>query len=189
MNQEKWPRVTHLLTSAILVGLGVFALGVPLHYLFEAVGGAAAAGLIGPVNESAWEHFKLFYWPLIVLGLVEYPLVHKAIASYFLPKFLSMLTAFVTMALCYYVPTALFGGSLFISIASFGAALVGAQTVFFLAASRRPSRNSELLGVLAIIALGLVFELWTFFPPHLVPWLDARGGFYGLPGLTPSPLP
>ena len=57
MKNEKWPGVKRLLASTILVGLGVFLLGVPLHYLFEAVGSVAASGLIGPVNESAWEHF------------------------------------------------------------------------------------------------------------------------------------
>jgi hypothetical protein len=168
-----------LLTSAVLVGLGIFLLGVPLHYLFDAVGRIPAAGLIGPVNESAWEHFKLFYWPLVLLGFVEFPVLRTRAASYFLPKFLSMLTAFALMAAFYYLPAALFGGSLVISIGAFAVGVLGAQTVFSVLASGRPKGNSEVVGAVAIFVLGLLFDLWTFLPPHLLPWLDVQGGFYG----------
>jgi len=144
------------------------------------VGRVATAGLIGPVNESAWEHFKLFFWPLVLLGLVEFPLIRKVSATYFLPKFLSMLTAFAVMAAFYYIPRALFGGSLLISIGSFALGVLGAQAVFFVLASRPSRGNSEWWGIAGIVVLGLLFELWTFLPPPLIPWLDVQGGFYGL---------
>jgi len=163
-----------------LVGLGVMIVGVPLHYLYDATGKFWASGLIGPVNESAWEHFKLFYWPMVILGFFEYPFMRRRFASYFMPKFVSMLTAFVAMTFFYYIPRALFGSSLLISIGSFALSAVAAQIVFFLMARRTGIKKSETTGILLIIILGVMFISFTFAPPHLIPWLDMKGGFYGI---------
>jgi len=168
-----------LILDAIIVGVAVNILGVPLHYLYDTTG-FWAAGLIGPVNESAWEHFKLFYWPMVLLGCAEYPLVRRRFPSYFLPKFVSMLTAFAAMSFFYYVPRALFGSSLLISIGSFSLGVVAAQFVFCGMARRPAKKGSETTGFFLIVLLGVLFMAFTFVPPHLLPWLDLKGKFYGI---------
>jgi len=164
----------------LIMGFGVMLVGVPLHYLYDVTGKLWASGLIGPVNESAWEHFKLFYWPMIFLGLLEYPLMKRHFQSYFLPKFVSMLTAFATMSFFYYIPRALFGSSLLISIGSFALGVVAAQFAFFHISRRQRGGKAETIGFCLIILLGALFIGFTFAPPHLLPWLDLKGGFYGI---------
>jgi hypothetical protein len=167
-------------TMEILVGIGVILIGTPLHYLFEAAGRLPLAGFFGPVNESAWEHFKLFYWPLLLLSLVEYPFARKKVGSFFLPKFASMIAAFAGMSLFFYVPRALFGGSLFLSIGSFAVGVLLAQLCSVLLSRRPSSSRGEVLGIALIVLLGLAFILLTFFPPHALPWLDLKAGIYGI---------
>jgi len=172
-------QTTIMILDAVIVGIAVNVLGVPLHYLYDTTG-MVAAGLIGPVNESTWEHFKLFFWPLIFVACVEYPLMRRRLPSYFLPKFVSMPTAFAAMSFFYYVPRALFGSSLLISIGSFTLGVVAAQFVFCRMARRPPVKGSEALGIFLIVLLGVLFIAFTFMPPHLLPWLDIKGEFFGI---------
>jgi hypothetical protein len=163
-----------------LIGIGVVLLGTPLHYLYEAVGKAPIAGLLGPVNESAWEHLKLFYWPMLALSLIARRAAASKTTSYWLATLGAMIVAFAGMNVFYYLPRAIFGSSLFISIASFLMSVIVAVLCAILLARRQGNPGSERLCLLVIAALGLAFIAFTFFPPHLLPWLDMKAGGYGI---------
>lgn len=163
-----------------LVGIGVILFGTPLHYLYGAAGKAALAGLLGPVNESAWEHLKLFYWPMLGLSLIARRAAASKTSSYWLATLGAMLAAFVGMNFFYYAPRALFGASLFISIASFFMGVIMAILASILLARRQGSPRSERASVIVIAALGAAFIALTFIPPRLLPWLDPVTGGYGL---------
>ena len=46
-----------------------------LHFVYELSGFNWFAALFGSVNESTWEHLKLFFWPGLVCALVEHAFV------------------------------------------------------------------------------------------------------------------
>ncbi|MBQ3090228.1 MAG: hypothetical protein IJD21_06710 [Oscillospiraceae bacterium] len=52
-----------LLASAVTV-----VLGIGLHFLFD-VWPSILTEFIAPVNESLWEHIKIFFWPYLIVGL------------------------------------------------------------------------------------------------------------------------
>lgn len=49
-------------------GIAVLA-GTGLHFLYD-VCPAPLVGLFAPVNESVWEHLKLFFWPTLAAAFV-----------------------------------------------------------------------------------------------------------------------
>ncbi len=56
-------------THFILRYLFVALLGVLLHFVYEWSGKNLIVGLFSPINESVWEHLKLFFFPMLLLTL------------------------------------------------------------------------------------------------------------------------
>lgn len=55
----------------LVIGLAaVVALGFIMHFVYRWSGNALLVGLFAPVNESAWEHMKLVYLPMIILSVI-----------------------------------------------------------------------------------------------------------------------
>ena len=50
----------------------VSLLGVLLHFTYDWSGKNPFVGLFSSVNESAWEHLKLFFFPMLLLTLFEF---------------------------------------------------------------------------------------------------------------------
>ena len=44
--------------------------GTLLHFLYEWTGGQRIIGLFSPVNESIWEHMKLFFFPMLLFTVI-----------------------------------------------------------------------------------------------------------------------
>ena len=54
------------------MGFGIAVLGgTLLHFLYDWTGGSALAAVFSAVNESAWEHMKLFFVPTFIYALVQ----------------------------------------------------------------------------------------------------------------------
>lgn len=51
----------------ILAAAVAIAGGAALHFLYGALPNPLTA-LVSPVNESAWEHLKLLFWPMLLTG-------------------------------------------------------------------------------------------------------------------------
>ena len=51
-------------------GIAVLA-GTGLHFLYD-VCPVPLVGLFAPVNESVWEHLKLFFWPCLLYTSSDY---------------------------------------------------------------------------------------------------------------------
>jgi hypothetical protein len=155
-------------------------IGTPLHYLFDAAGGAALLAPFAPVNESAWEHYKLAFWPLLVLALALRPLAGARAPSYWFAEALGLVAAIAGMTLFYYVPRALFGSSLAISIGSFVAAVAVSRLVWAALASRPAAARREGWSLAIIAVLAAAFILFSFLPPRAWLWLDVKAGAFGL---------
>ena len=54
--------------------IGIFviiALGILWHFLYELTNKNIIVGLIAPINESVWEHWKLGIYPILIYSAVE----------------------------------------------------------------------------------------------------------------------
>ncbi len=48
----------------------VSVFGTLLHFLYEWTGDNRIIGLFSPVNESIWEHMKLFFFPMLLFTII-----------------------------------------------------------------------------------------------------------------------
>ncbi len=69
--------------------LFIIFVGSSLHFLFALSGSWRAIAWLAAVNESAWEHLKMAFWPTLLWALLEYAFLQVvifALATYFPPR-------------------------------------------------------------------------------------------------------
>ena len=162
----------------------IVVLGSLLHFVFEWSGGALPGAWFAAVNESVWEHLKLGFWPALIYAALEYSRFGKSVKNFFFAKTLGIYLIPITIVALYYAYTAILGhGSLEVDIAIFVVAVIVGQLVSYklLTASPLPGRLNRFAPI-AVVVLGILFVLFTFYPPHLHLFWDSSTGGYGIVG-------
>jgi hypothetical protein len=162
----------------------IVVLGSVLHFAFEWSGRAIAIAPIAAVNESVWEHLKLGFWPALIYAALEYSRFGKSANNFSSAKTTGIYLIPITIVVLYYAYTAILGhGLLEVDIAIFVVAVVVGQLVSYklLIASPLPARLNRFAPI-ALAVLGILFVLFTFYPPQLSPFRDPVTGGYGIVG-------
>lgn len=162
-----------------------------LHFVHELSGFNTVAAAFGSVNESTWEHLKLFFWPGLVFALVQYRWVKSYAKNYWLAKAAGLITTPIVVVASFYLYLAVAipvfsGGNIVFDIGTgaLGVFVGGAVSYRILIGESRPCRFEPTLPVLAIVGLAAAFVLLTYFPIRIFLFEDFRGyesrGQYGI---------
>ena len=166
-----------------LIGIVIIIfLGSALHFTFALSGNQPVVGAFSAVNESIWEHLKLAFWPALLLTVIEYPLLRKAVNNFFIAKAIGVYLMVTIIPLVFYFYTAFRGKSIFvIDISSFVVAVtIGQLLSYKLLTYRQLTRNLNKIAFAAIIVLAIAFILFTYYPPQLQIFKDSLTGKYGI---------
>jgi hypothetical protein len=160
----------------------VFLLGALLHFVFEWSGESRIVGLFASVNESVWEHFKQGFWPMCLYAAIEYRFLRGRISNFLTAKAVAVYIIPIITGLVFYGYTAIIGEEiLIVDILIFLVAIVvGQLTSYKIMITVKLPKYTNVVSLIFIIILALILMLFTFYPPHLPIFLDARG-FYGIP--------
>lgn len=168
---------------ALIGFLFTAAAGTALHFLWAWTGDNRIAAAFCAVNESVWEHMKLLFLPAFLFSMVE--LWFQDAPNFLAARGISLLMGTALIPAAYYTYTGIVGFHvLWADIAVF---LLAAAAVFGLdLCLRRMGRFTsgwqQAAGLAALWAVGLLFVLWTYRPPHLPLFYDAAAGIWGIPG-------
>lgn len=159
----------------------IILLGGALHFAFELSGENPIVASFSSVNESVWEHLKLAYFPSILFLLIKYPFLRSIANNFVWAKTVGVYLMVGVIPLIFYSYTAFTGTSIFaIDIASFIIAVVVGQLVSYrLLVTRQRKKVWDWIALVFLIVLEVMFVLFTFYPPHLVPFRDPVSGSYG----------
>ena len=166
----------------IFGALFIIILGSLLHFVFEWTGYWAPIGSVAAVNESVWEHLKLAYWPLVFYSLIEYRYIKDKANNLFIAKALAAFTIPALTVVFFYSYTTLFGiESLAADIISFFIFIIIGQYISYRIMTAAPiSDQFSAIGLIFIITMGVIFILFTYFPPLLPIFQDGETGVYGI---------
>lgn len=73
-----------------------------LHFAFELSGFTEQVAVIASVNESTFEHLKLFFWPALLFALVEHAYMKQRCNNYWWGKGLAMLATPIGIIVSFY---------------------------------------------------------------------------------------
>ena len=155
--------------------------GTLLHFLYDWSGQSILLAPFSGVNESTWEHMKLLYWPLLLFSLLQYPFFRES-RSFWWVKLWGSLLGLGLIPVLFYTYNGAFGKSPdWLNIAIF----YMAAGAFFLLEWRLLRKSSvscpgQPIAFTILCLLGVLFVLFTFYPPQIPLFADPRTGGYGI---------
>ncbi|MBM4408142.1 MAG: hypothetical protein FJ038_05995 [Chloroflexi bacterium] len=140
----------------------------------------------GSVNESTWEHLKLFYWPGVAMAAVQHAYLRHRVNNFWLAKGVSLLAIALGVSLSFYtylgIVIPIEGKGSFLgtfATAVFGVGL-GQCLSYRLLVGRPRGAWTRTAGIALIVALGAAFVVFTFAPPRI--FLFENFAFYRYSG-------
>ena len=161
--------------------LFVSAGGTLLHFVYEWCGKSTVAGLFSAVNESTWEHMKLFYFPWLVFAVFEAVLFKGKYVRFWCVKLCGILSGLLTIPVIYYTYNGTFGRSpdWFNITIFFIATAVAFFVEYRLIRSNKRCPLADKIALPLIILLGVAFMVLTFSPPQIPLFQDPVTKSYG----------
>ena len=173
-----------LIRKRELIGIAVISsLGALLHFAFEWSGELQPVAAFAAVNESVFEHLKLTYWPALFYAAVEYRPLKKLVNNFIIGKTAGLYVMPATITGLFYLYTTITGGhNLIADIMIFiGAIALGQLASYRILTRERLSPRIHRAALGGLISLGVIYAVFTFYPPHLPIFMDPVTGSYGIP--------
>ena len=147
--------------------------GALLHFAFELSDYWTPMALIAAVNESIWEHLKMYFWPGFAFALVQYTYSRDYSNNYWLGKAAALALTPIIILACYesyigYAEAVDITPSLttMLVIMFIGVGL-GQLASYFILAAPPMSRAVLRAAPATFAALLFMFGTFTYFPPRL----------------------
>lgn len=145
----------------------VFALAAFWHFLYELVP-IPIVGAISPINESPWEHVKLFFVPAILYYIVLYFIAGKNYPNFIFAHSIALLIMPVFMLIFYYLYESRVDETIVLDmINSLLTVAFGAAVGYRLTTSNADysSAGYKVAAVVIVLAMLITYVVFTFNPP------------------------
>ena len=165
----------------ILNSIFIFILASISHFIYE-IWTNSFTSIFFPVNESIWEHMKLFFTPyllnLLLLNIFnkKFSLVyHNLIFSYLISSIFSIFLYLLIYLPIYNVwtPNAFFNITLMIIV-------IIISQIFLIYLIKKDSRNSTIFPIFLIIIIYTIFGYLTYKPIRNYIFYDFNSNKYGI---------
>lgn len=160
---------------------GIFALSVLFHFLYKWLPNPLFA-IFFPVNESIWEHMKLFFSATLVWSIVDYYLIKKNNIFYENYSFQMFFTAFIAIPvyLLLFIPLrSIFGESMVLSIGLMFLVYIFIEWISYKLLTYK-NLGLNKLSIPLIIIVYIIFIYLTYNPIHNCLFYDKTENKYGI---------
>lgn len=175
----------------IFGGAVVFAIASLLHFIYDLTGESILGALFGAVNESVWEHLKVFAIAYISWAIIELLWAKPPLRKFVWGKALGLYFLCISIAVFFYLYTPLVGKPILIldilaSLCfSFLAHFVSYKVTLF-----KENRGQNFYTGIMMIFLALIMILsFTYYPPKTPLFKDNSTGLYGIVSSSPKSIP
>ena len=158
-----------------------FLLCFPLHFLYDKFPNLITS-IISPVNESIWEHMKLLFTSIIVIGIIEkiYYIIKKKENNNLL--FINFISALISIPIfliiffpIYYIIGENFVITIIIMLISIAISVIIPS--YFLHIS---NLSLDKITIIFILIIYIIFGYLTYNPPQIDLFYDTNSSTYGI---------
>ena len=167
---------SELIGAAVIYGIATL-----LHFVYPLSGGALSI-LFGSVNESVWEHVKIFAAGYTAWAVLELLWIKAPFKKYFVAKVFSLYLMSLMMIVFYYVYPQIFGESIvWVDILSSLVFVCLAQVFSYrLTLTEKDTKGYFHEAAMLLMLYFLMFVSFTIFPPKMPLFRDPVSGGYGI---------
>ena len=177
IKQEKLLKIQVIITVISII------LGTILHFTYNLSGGNNFIGTFSAVNESVWEHLKLAFFPMLILGIIEYFFVKNIWNNYIEAKTIGIFLAISFIVVAFFTYTGILGVDILIlDILIFIISIILGETISYKLMKRENESNNKTKVLAGIILIFLLFSfiICTFNPPKVNLFRDPITKTYGI---------
>ena len=169
---EMWKNVSLILLVII---------GLSFHEIYKATG-ITALGIISPVNESKWEHWKMAFYPMLLIGALQYAFMQFRGNNYIFAIAAGVgVFLIITFGGIELYELLLGPSHLPVHVLTFlGGAMAGNFLRHWIMENTIDSKGLNLLGLAFIVILAAILTRFTFDPPRYDYFRDSLTGTYGI---------
>ena len=151
----------------------VMLAGSAFHFAFELSEFWTPLALVSSVNESTWEHLKMYFWPGLIYALVQYTYTRDIANNYWLAKLGSLIMTPIGIVLSFYgylaISLPLYGTGFFeldlmTMVVGLSLGSITAYKIMISPKLDKPSKNTVIAGYLILVAM---FSTFTYYPPKI----------------------
>lgn len=172
-----------LLKMQVIITVISIILGTILHFTYNLSGGNSFIGTFSAVNESVWEHLKLAFFPMLILGIIEYFFVKNISNNYIEAKTIGIFLAISFIVVAFFTYTGILGVDILIlDILIFITSIILGETISYKLMKRENESNNKTKVLAGIILIFLLFSfiICTFNPPKVNLFRDPITKTYGI---------
>lgn len=176
-------KTSKLLKIELIVTILELILGTLLHFIYEWSGNNVIIASFSAVNESVWEHLKLVFYPMLILGLIEYYFVKNIANNYIEAKAIGTFTAISFIVISFFTYTGIIGTNFFIIyiLIFIISIILGEWTSYKLMKRKNESTiQTKILAGGILIFLLSCFIIFTYVTPQVNLFRDFTNGTYGI---------
>ena len=165
-----------------LMGFATTSLGGTfLHFLYDLSGKSIFIAPFSSVNESTWEHMKLLYFPMLIFAIFE-SFFFRDVKEFWCVKLLGTLVGLASIPVLFYTYNGVVGKSPdWLNIAIFFvSALLAYYFEYKLFKSGKIKCSHKKLCLVALVLIGVLFVIFTFYPPEIGIFRDPISDSYGI---------
>ena len=154
--------------------------GSALHFAFELSEFWRPLALFSSVNESTWEHLKMYFWPGLIYALVQYTYTKDIANNYWVAKLVSLLATPLGIIISYYgylsITLPLYGTGFFeLDLMTMVIGLTCSSVLAYKIMVRPKIINiPKQYVVSAYMLLTVMFSTFTYYPPKIFLFEDFR---------------
>lgn len=173
----------------VFVMLGASA----LHFAYELSGFQLWVTAFGSVNESTFEHLKLFFWPALLLAAVQHAYTRERVNNFWLAKATAMLVAPIVLIVSFYfylgIALPIYGrGALWADIGTGALGVLAGNLVSYrIMTAHTRGRAVAVASLVAIALMAVMYVVFTHAPPRVFLFEDfMRYTYSGNFGILPD---
>lgn len=164
------------------LGFAVTAFGgTILHFLYDWLGEAVWIAPLSGVNESTWEHMKLFFWPTFLYAVAQ-SFFFRNREAFWCVKLRGILLGLLLIPILFYTYNGVIGKSpdwFNIAIFFISAAIAYIYETRRFNTHKLPCRSPK-IPIAILGAIALLFVIFTFATPEIGIFKDPLTGSYGI---------
>lgn len=159
----------------------VFVIATFLHFLYD-LSPSVLTSLFSAVNESIWEHIKIFTIAYLFYAFIEFLWAKPLLKRFIVSKTLGVIAQGVFIPLAYYLYTMFTKKPVLIVdlLIGFLAAVLGFFMSYRLYRSEKNIEKYFLTSVMFLFLILMMILCFTYFPPKIELFRDVVTGEYGV---------